>query len=272
MKFTILGASGFIGSHLVQKLESKQITYSAPKRNADLQGKNLGHVVYCIGLTSDFRSKPFETVEAHVSKLLDILKFCEFESLLYLSSTRLYKHKSHTTIASELDEIEVNPNRLDDLYNFSKLMGESLLLNSGKDVKIARLSNVYGNDYHSDNFLPSIIRDALVDGEINLRTSLDSCKDYIHIDKVSELLLKIAADGKQRMYNVASGINTQNRELIEHIQKCTGCQVSVESNAPTISFPTISIQRIQQEFAFSPTNILNDITKLIELYKSQGIV
>jgi len=31
-----------------------------------------GHVIYCIGLTADFRQKPFETIEAHVSKLAEV--------------------------------------------------------------------------------------------------------------------------------------------------------------------------------------------------------
>ena len=63
---TILGSSGFVGSNLKNKLVSVGINTYTPHRSEELSGKNLGHVIYCIGLTADFRTKPFETIEAHV--------------------------------------------------------------------------------------------------------------------------------------------------------------------------------------------------------------
>src|SRR5688572_20741048 len=119
---TVLGASGFIGGHLVTKLRESGCDVFTPEREADLSGKRLGHVVYCIGLTADFRSRPLDTVTAHVCRLVEVMRDCDFESLLYLSSTRLYKGDSK--IAQEDDPFQVAPLDPDDLYNVSKLMGE----------------------------------------------------------------------------------------------------------------------------------------------------
>src|SRR5688500_5975918 len=97
---TVLGASGFIGSRLVSQLAATGAEYQAVGRNEALPAGPLGHVIYCIGLTADFRSRPLNTVEAHVCKLLEVLRKCDFESLLYLSSTRLYnpgRSEEHTS-------------------------------------------------------------------------------------------------------------------------------------------------------------------------------
>src|SRR4051812_11177152 len=80
MRFTVLGASGFIGSHLMRWLESQSLPYWAPKRCENVLGRPLGHVIYCIGLTADFRGRPYDTVRAHVCHLLDILEEAEFAS------------------------------------------------------------------------------------------------------------------------------------------------------------------------------------------------
>src|SRR5688572_26915815 len=87
---TVLGASGFIGSRLVSHRAATGAGFQAVVRMEALSTRPLVPVIYCIGLTADFRSRPLNTVEAHVCKLLEVLRKCEFESLLYLSSTRLY--------------------------------------------------------------------------------------------------------------------------------------------------------------------------------------
>jgi nucleoside-diphosphate-sugar epimerase len=263
---TILGASGFIGSQLVKRLRDSAADFFAPERSAQIAGRPLGHVIYCIGLTSDFRSRPLDTVDAHVCELLRVLKDYDFESLLYLSSTRLYN--AQLTLARETDAVQVNPSDPSDLYNISKLMGESLALSSGKKVRIARVSNVYGGDFGSDNFLSSIIRDALTKGRIALRTSPDSEKDYVSIDDVTEVLLRIARGGKHEIYNLASGVNVSNRALLEAIRRITNCEVEFLADAPQMRFPPSSIDRVRQEFGFSPRSVLEDLEGLVSLYRS----
>ncbi|HXP50012.1 MAG TPA: hypothetical protein VN922_08665, partial [Bacteroidia bacterium] len=91
MKYTILGSNGFIGSSLHKYLSERSEDCFCPPRNYIFDEKeNLGHVIYCIGLTADFRDNPIETVNAHVSKLIKVLENTKYESFLYLSSTRVY--------------------------------------------------------------------------------------------------------------------------------------------------------------------------------------
>lgn len=262
MKFTVLGASGFIGSHLVEHLGSGGHECLTPgRRDPAIFEKELGHVIYCVGLTADFRQRPYDTVEAHVCHLSGILQRAKFDSLLYLSSTRVYMHSN---TAMETTSLLVNPSDPSDLYNLSKLMGESLCLAiPNPNVRIARLSNVYGRNADPQNFLFAVLREAVENGKVLLQTSLDSSKDYVDVNDVVNLLPKIAISGRHRIYNVASGTNLDNGELVRAVCQQTGCEVEVRQGARTITFPPIDIQRIRDEFDFSPSAWRKGIESLL---------
>lgn len=260
---TVLGASGFIGSSIVNKLMKTGEDVYAPERGEDFGDENLGDIIYCIGLTADFRTKPFETVDAHICVLNNILKECSFNSLTYLSSTRVYINASKA-LAEENDKILVDPFNADDLYTLTKLTGERLCLSSGRNVKIVRLSNIYGNDVNSDNFLADIVRRIYADGEFTLYSSLSSAKDYLFIDDAVNVLINIALKGKEKVYNVASGHNTSNEQIITELKKNIHFSYSLAQNAVEIKFPIISIKKISTEFNFKPVNITERVSTLIK--------
>jgi len=266
--FTVLGAAGFIGSNLVRWLLSQGYSCWAPGRSEGVLGRPLGHVIYCIGLTADFRQRPYDTARAHVCHLLDILEKADFTSLLYLSTTRIYADGKAT---SEDGALSVNPLHPDELYNISKIMGESLCLSSGRpNVRIARLSNVYGGDFSSDSFLSYVIREAVETRKVILRSAMESEKDYVHIDDVVHLLTKISLTGRHRLYNVASGVNTTNKALMEVIQRVTRCAVEVTEGATAAAFPVTSIDRIRSEFGFAPSHILDFLGAIIAEYRRKA--
>ena len=264
--YTIFGGKGFIGRNIAEKLNENNIEFFIPEKNDDkIYEKKLGKVIYCAGLTSDFRERPYDTVEAHVNYLSKILKNASFETFVYISSTRVY---FSSTYGNEESYLSVNPNNPDDLFNISKLMGESLCLNSGKDnIKIARISNVFGDDFTSNNFIYSIIKDAVEKKEIILNTTLDSEKDYIRIDDVVNMILKLSNKGKSGIYNVATGKNISNEFITSRLKKMTNCNIKVSENATAIKFPIINICKIKEEFNFIPLEPEDLIEELVNNYK-----
>lgn len=259
--FTIVGASGFVGSNLLRYLRDRGHVCHAPgKGAATLFDRDLGNVIYCVGLTADFRSRPHDTIEAHVSLLNRLLESGKFDSLVYLSSTRVYIHSDST---EETARLGVIPHEPEDLFNLSKLMGEAICLHAGRrNVKIARLSNVLGFDFGSDNFVFALIRTAVESGRIELQTTLESEKDYVHIDDVIELLPRIALEGKQQIYNLAFGQNQSNAEIVSRICQVVAATVVVSGYARNIRFNPISIARIRDEFDFSPRPVLPLVAEL----------
>jgi nucleoside-diphosphate-sugar epimerase len=241
----------------------------APSRTeiAEACRQPLGHLIYCIGLTADFRSRPFDTVRAHVSLLADILEHGQFASLLYLSSTRVYAKAPST---AEDTELVVAPADASDLYNLSKLMGESLCLHSGRNgTRVARLSNVVGFDPASDNFVQALVREALT-GEIVLQSAPHSSKDYVALEDVLDLLPRIALDGRARIYNVAGGRNIRHDELTAELQALTGCAVQAAPDAPDQSFVPIAIGRIRSEFAVQPRPALDRLADIVAAHRAHA--
>ncbi len=257
--FTIFGSSGYIGNALTKHLSSVDQDVFLPQRNdISVYEKSLGHVIYAIGITADFRSKPFETIDAHICYLRSLLERANFESFVYLSSTRVYQGLDNSRV-SEDDNLTVNPNDSSDLYNLSKLMGESLCLCSGKNVKVARLSNVIGgsHDLASTNFIPSLINEAR-NGHIVLQSGINSAKDYIKLEDVVSLLLNIATRGREKIYNVASGVNVTHREWIEKITQITRASFEFDTTKKSIIHPSINIDRCKKEFNFTPKDVLTN--------------
>ena len=257
-KFCIFGASGFIGKHLCDHLAKQGHEVVAVSRGSfPNKRSHVGHAIYCIGLTADFRTKLVETARAHVALLADVIESYRFDSLLYLSSTRVYAGLKR---GDEDVPLSVNPANADHVYSLSKLTGESICLAQG--CRVARLSNVIGPGDDSENFLVSLLRDAEQAGRVVFNTSPRSAKDYIDVDDVSSLLTQIALSGKRQLYNVASGVKIDNNTIARMVAEKTGAIVSFAPDATTISFPPIDISRVKAEFGFTPTPFKTTFTKL----------
>lgn len=250
-RFTVLGAGGFIGGQLVAHLRRKGHECHAPARNAAPDPRTEhGHMVYCIGLTSDFRGRPLETVEAHVCVLRDLLQQARFSSLTYLSSTRVYAGAQETV---ETAALRVAPGAPDDLYNLSKLMGESLCLHGGRaGVKVARLSNVVGLRPDADIFIDQLLHEGFTRGEILFRSGPASAKDYVHVDDVVTALETMALSPATGLFNVASGRPTSNAQIAAAIEAQLGIPCRFEPGAPEWAFPPIDIGRARALLGFAP--------------------
>jgi nucleoside-diphosphate-sugar epimerase len=258
---TVLGASGFIGSHLRAELEGRGVDVRAPARDADPAGEDLGTVFYCIGLTGDAARRPFETVEAHVEKLSEVLRRCRFDQIVYLSSTRLYLG---APTGGEDEALRIDPKDRGRVFNLSKALGESLVLQDDRPGRIVRLSNVYGPDWESESFLPAILTAACRDGAVTIRDAPESAKDYVHVDDAVEALIRIALEGRESLYNVASGRNVSHGELAEELRRVAGCTVDFELEPATVVFPPIDTTRLQAEFPFTPRLLLEDLPELVD--------
>ena len=266
--FTVLGAGGFIGSAVVRFLRAQGIECNTPaKGDESIFKSSLGNIIYAIGLTADFRTRPFDTVEAHVCLLRRLLQEGNFSSLVYLSSTRVYAASSRT---NEDSPVLVDVNNPGFLYNISKLMGESLSLHCGRSgVRVARLSNVVGLRSDTDIFIDQLLAEGFSHGKVHLRTSLTSNKDYIHIDDVAALLVSIATKGRHNLYNVASGVGISNQRIVTLLQKHAGISNSVAEDAAMWEFSPISIDRISDEFGFVPRVFDEYFPDHIQQFKQQ---
>lgn len=260
--FTVLGGTGFIGSSLVCRLRAQGHECFVPARGEALDpSRPLGHVVYAIGLTSDFRYRPLDTVEAHVCVLRQLLEQAQFETLTYLSSTRVYGTSTDT---HESAPLSVQPGDPSSLYDLSKLTGESLCLHSGRSgVKVARLSNVVGRRPDADGFLYQVVREARETGSVTLHTTADSRKDYLCLEDATELLMRIASGMAGGIFNVASGEAVSNADIARHLTDVLGATVSFSPDAVRRDFAPVDVTRIRAAFGFKACPFSDHFTEML---------
>jgi nucleoside-diphosphate-sugar epimerase len=222
--------------------------------------RSAGHVIDCIGLTGDFRSRPLATAEAHVAIPARCLAEVHLTSFLYLSSTRVYAHAAATQEHTPLLCLPTDPS---DLYNLTKLAGEALCLGDPRpSVRVVRLSNVYGPDPGADTFLGQIIAAGRDTGQITFRQGPESAKDYVGLTDVVRLLPMIARTGRQRLYNVAAGTNTTHDAIAGILRQHCGWQTHFQPGSPAICFPPIDITRLSEEFRPPLSNFSSDLPRL----------
>jgi nucleoside-diphosphate-sugar epimerase len=248
---TVVGGNGYVGRHVCAALLAAGHRVVVPERHGcDWIHGIRGNVVFAAGLTADFRQRPLDTVEAHVGLLVQMLRHAPFDRLVYLSSTRVYAGQPNTHEDAQLVAHPADPS---DLYNLSKLLGESLCLtHPQRRISVLRLSNVVGgHPLQPDSFLGMLWQEAR-QGHIQLQAHPESSKDYIHVDDVTRAVVSAIAQGESRIYNVASGFNLTHRDWA--LTLATAAKATWASNeaASEWSFPVIDNKRLRNELQAPP--------------------
>lgn len=243
--FTVIGAGGFIGGRLVQALRARGESVYAPARGeADLFTRDLGQVFYCAGLTGDFAVRPFDTVEAHVTLLAQVLAKARFERLIYLSSTRLYDSLGAAG-GREDDILAFDPAAPRNVYDLSKALGENLTLarSDGRGA-VARLSNVFDLAEGASGFLPELLQKARRSRSITLESVPGAVRDYIHADDVTAALLAMADRQADGIVNLASGENVSNADLAVVFAEA-GWTLNLAPDRPMPAAPRCATHRLR---------------------------
>lgn len=269
--FTVLGGTGFVGGHVAAHLRAQGAQVRAVGRDwSSVLDAPLGHVVFAAGLTADFRQRPLDAIEAHVVRLAELLRRGRYDSLLYVSSTRLY---AKAPTGDEGAPVPVDVNDAADLYAASKLAGESLCMAMKRsEVRVARLSNLFGppaaggRGMPPGTFLASVLASAREARAVRLETSWDSAKDFADAADAAAVLAQIAIGGRHRLYNVASGVAVDNRGIAALLAEHFGATVAVAADAPRQTFPPIAVDRIRAEFALVPASLPQRFARLVAAF------
>jgi nucleoside-diphosphate-sugar epimerase len=246
-RFTVLGAGGFIGRHLVGHLRRSGHEVLAPERgDPAVHERDLGHVVYCIGLTTDFAANPMDTAEAHVCVLLPLLRRARFARLVYLSSIRLYDGLASG--ADETTALSLSPSVARHVYDLSKALGEALTHHGIGSGVVARLANVYDDALRKDDFLCNTVQRALAGGTLEVDSRPEIGRDYIHADDAVRALEAIALGAREPVYNVASGAIFTNGDLAALLEREAGCRLVFRGSGPPRLPPAIDVSRLARDF------------------------
>jgi nucleoside-diphosphate-sugar epimerase len=263
-KLTVFGAGGFIGSNI--KKFAPDYGYKAVSgnwKNIDFS-EPMGDVIYCLGVGDC--NNPDEVINSHLRMLQKIVNYGFFDRLTYVSSTRVYMGSN---VSNEFSNLTIDAKDNRKLFNLIKLTAESYLQSSKIDYRIVRPSNVFGSAINSPLFLPSIVRDAVTTGQINMFVDPFYSKDYIHVDDVSNLILQISKNSKNKTYNLASGNNISAKDITKIIEKYTNCSINWHDTFSAEKFPITDISLIKNEFSFQPKLVTETLKDMIYSFKDE---
>jgi UDP-glucose 4-epimerase len=250
MKILITGSSGTIGTRLCEKLIEKghevtgfdyrknewnekinEITITGDLRNKDDFDKLPKEFDMVIHLAANARVYNLvvdpSLARDNFETLFNTLEFTRknnVKKFMFASSREVYGNSGHV-IHSEGEAYVKNGERP---YTASKIGGEALVHSYQQcydiDFNIIRFSNVYGMYDNSDRLMPLFIQQTKESKDLHV-FGKDKLLDFTHVDDAVDgviLCIEKFDEGKNEVFNIASGTGTTILEVAEEVIKQLG--------------------------------------------------
>jgi len=236
MKIVITGSAGFVGKHLVKKLQDEEhiVTELDLKNGKDITEWNqltdihdfdiLFHLAARTFVPDSYRT-PRNFYYSNINSTLNALELCRINSakIIYISSY-VYGHPQYLPIDEKHPLEPFNP------YAHSKIICEQLCEgyynHFGVPVLILRPFNIFGIGQNVSFLIPSIISQA-VNGKINLMDP-EPRRDFVFIDDVIAAYVKTVLYDKSefevinigfgKSYSVGSIVNAVTKHLERDVE------------------------------------------------------
>jgi len=319
VKTLVTGILGFIGSHLAEKLvdegyEVYGIVRRVANRNFEVIKEILRDIILVTGDITDYVSirnalktanpdiiihlaaltpvrdsfeRPFEYQQANLVGTMNVahamleLPDPQTRRLIAASTAEVYGLQEKEPLKESLPLKPASP------YAVSKaaadLYLQMMFLTYSLNCTILRPTNSYGRKFDT-SFMIEYLVTRMQKGEKVCIGAPDSVRDYMYVsDHVNAYLLAIkSAKAKGQVYNVGTGVGTNNKELAEIIAEKIGYdkkRIVFGSYPPGYPYrPPISDQpyivldsaKIKKELGWAPkVSISEGLDKVISYFKSR---
>lgn len=227
MNILITGASGFIGSHLTNRLKSHNIFITSRKNENEITGNIVAESFQDI----DFSQLPKLDILFHQAAITDTLVHTKnvmqvnCYDALELFNKALDKGCKKIVYASSCAVYgdvtppfkEAGPYNPLNIYAESKLELDRMV-NSDKIIGL-RYSNVYGRgEYHKKHYasmVSKLIKQVKLKETPKLFKWGEQKRDFVYIEDVVEMNIKAAESGLCGVFNAGSGVARSFNEIID---------------------------------------------------------
>lgn len=277
MNILVTGGCGFIGSHLVNRLNKEQynvriadkrLKYGVPVQemsDADLAGNSIIYHLAATARLGVSLNDPAGVIDNNVKSTLRLLEYCRKNpdtKLIVVSSS-----------SAKFANLKRNP------YALSKAMGEQMvdMYRELYDVKAisVRLFNVYGPreaDYGKNTTLIKQCKKGYLSGKgFYIDGDGSTIRDFTHVDDVCTGLITLKKDLENKpgwnLYEIGSGEATITvKQIVEEFQK--GTTLPIVYGPPRIGDPPMT----RAEPSYTPSGWVQTINVLdyIREWKDQG--
>ena len=230
----ITGASGFIGSSLVEKLRLNEKFEVIPVSRSPGEESNF--------VVRDYKNTPHGDVLIHLAensnksiinsaskeyinsskKTLEALISKKYSQIIYFSSSLVYGEKNLGPFKEEFKTYR------NDNYTDLKLSNEDKVISAGGMV--IRLANVIGPKMSSKNVLSDILRQIKCSNSVSLING-SAVRDFIFIGDVVNAIEKLLYKNLSGVFNLGSGVGTSINHLAELMIREHSKKIDFNSNS-----------------------------------------
>lgn len=239
----ITGVSGFIGSHLAEKLvgqknkiigidkkelkikglEFKKIDLLEEKKISQIAKKSeIFFHLAALTANQEIVDQPLKTLKINFEGTLNVLKsFAQGKGKIFIfpSTGKVYGKIKYLPID------ENHPTEPSTILGVSKKITEELirlfsLLYPEKTFIILRIFNIYGPDQKKSFLIPTIL-DQLAEGNTITLGNIKAKRDYLYIDDLIAALEKLIILNLKgwRIFNLGSGKAFSAKEIVEMVNQ-----------------------------------------------------
>lgn len=267
-KILIIGATGFIGKKLVDKMavdlpQHQLVCWSGAHdiSSAAVIGKIVAEkpeiIIMAAGKSYVPESwvNPWEFYHINTTGTINVAEAARVcKARIIFLSTFVYGEPYRLPIK------ETNAVRPFNPYASSKFAAEQILKDFsrhfGVDVNILRVFNVYGKGQRPEFLIPTLIQQYHTSDVIRVK-DLNPKRDYVHVDDLIDALIASTQhfNGFQ-VYNVAGGESFSVSDIIQILFKAGGRELPVESEgvvrANEVNDTVADISKIKKDLNWSP--------------------
>ena len=276
----LTGAGGFIGSHLLRRLERNGVNVLSVVRNSDCtyhdaivtdlslkplpKSVDCAHVVHCASVLPSSDITDFEVNVSLTENLLAGLP-ATVQSFVLTSSVSVY-HAPPADMAWRLDESAAVTT---EGYGGSKLRQEQLVQDwcreNGCRLTIFRLSSVFGVN-GPQTLLFRICEAAIRNEEINLHAPTGYRQNFLPVDDVCHLIESALCGSVSGTYNLFSNTSLSARELAEVVVAELGSSSRIvdRPTADAVPTPAFCNEKLRADFQPEFTDFRQAIRELAD--------
>ena len=297
MKILLTGGLGYIGTSLINRLSKHELIVCSKSKKNDLQ--NFNDVIFeFVDITSDdflqivkkhkpdlvihlasitglknCENNPIKAFQTNVHGTFNVIKACELNKnkLIFFSSREVYGKT--LDVESKENDLLLPTN----IYGITKMLGELLVKNSGKNNNlnyiILRLTNVYGPG-GNEKGPNKIIKNAVEDKKIEIFGGKQSI-NFIYIDDVVNLISTIIDKNhiSKEIFNLGSKNNLTVNEFSKLVEQCLDFNIIIK-HKPKLNVENSifkpDLKKSEKLLGFTSKTKINDgLKKTINWYVKQ---